>query len=127
VRFGKYTGSGVQNRAVKITVNGVWCFACFLVLERAWCMPRCDAPLTDIQYVLQPTDVEAGFTMHLGRTGEAFFLGEEVEDGSGENGAPNVPDLQCATCQPMRAHLLTRHVLCNAQGTLSLPRNSSAA
>ena len=24
--------------------------------------------------------------MHLGRTGEAFFLGEEVEDGSGEHG-----------------------------------------
>lgn len=32
--------------------------------------------------------------MHLGRTGEAFFLGEEVEDGSGETGTPNMPDLQ---------------------------------
>jgi len=26
--------------------------------------------------------VEASFTMHLGRTGEAYFLGEEVHDGS---------------------------------------------
>lgn len=45
-------------------------------------MKTCIA-IADWAACLHLPDVEAGFTMHLGRTGEAFFLGEEVDDGSG--------------------------------------------
>ena len=92
VRFGKYTGLRTADKKVHLTVNGnsplypLLCTLYFCILLSALPCLLKDAdthsseagPLCRVNVTCCiAADVEADFTMHLGRSGEAYFVGED--------------------------------------------------
>lgn len=77
VRFGKYTGMRSTDRHVHITVNGEL-LPCQL---QASLTALCLCAIRLQQLAKLTVDVQADVTMHLGRSGEAYFVGEDAIEG----------------------------------------------